>query len=126
MGVAEPLTSRFLVVGSGIAGLQYALLAAEHGSVRIATKKESKESNTNYAQGGIAAVVSPLDRFALHLQDTLAAGDGLCREDVARPMIEAAPRLIERLLAIGVDFSRQAEAPGAPLALGREGGHARR
>ncbi len=125
MGVDEPLSSRFLVVGSGIAGLQYALLAAEHGTVRIATKKESKESNTNYAQGGIAAVVSPLDRFELHLRDTLAAGDGLCREGVARAMIEAAPRLIDRLLGIGVAFSRQGDGPQAPLALGREGGHSR-
>ncbi len=125
MGVDEPLSSRFLVVGSGIAGLQYALLAAEHGTVRIATKKESKESNTNYAQGGIAAVVSPLDRFELHLRDTLAAGDGLCREGVARAMLEAAPRLIDRLLGIGVAFSRQGDGPQAPLALGREGGHSR-
>ena len=121
----EPLHSRFLVVGSGIAGLQFALLAAEHGSVRIVTKKESKESNTNYAQGGIAAVLSPLDDFSLHLADTLAAGDGLCNESVTRAMIEAAPRLIDRLLAVGVRFSREGERAEAPLALGREGGHSR-
>jgi L-aspartate oxidase len=118
--------SRFLVVGSGIAGLQFALLAAEHGAVRVVTKKESQESNTNYAQGGIAAVLSPLDDFELHLQDTLAAGDGLCRVDVTRNMVEAAPRLIERLLAYGVDFSREGAEPDAPFSLGREGGHSRR
>lgn len=122
----EARYSRFLVVGSGIAGLQFALLAADHGSVRIVTKKESQESNTNYAQGGIAAVLSPLDDFDLHLQDTLAAGDGLCNEGVVRAMVSAAPRLIERLVSYGVRFSRDGEAPGAPFALGREGGHSRR
>lgn len=120
-----PPPTRFLVLGSGIAGLQFALLAAARGSVRIATKKESQESNTNYAQGGIAAVLSPLDDVELHLRDTLAAGDGLTREAVARAMVAAAPRLIARLLELGVRFSRQGEEPDAPLALGREGGHSR-
>ncbi len=125
MALDEPLHSRFLVIGSGIAGLQFALLAAEHGSVRIATKKSPSESNTNYAQGGIAAVLSPLDDFDLHVRDTLAAGDGLCREEVVRAMVAAAPRLIERLLAAGVRFSREGSVADAPLALGREGGHSR-
>ncbi len=123
MTVDDPLHSRFLVIGSGIAGLQFALLAAAHGTVRIATKKESRESNTNYAQGGIAAVLSPLDDFASHVRDTLTAGDGLCREPVVRAMVEAAPRLIARLLGVGCDFSRQGDAADAPFALGREGGH---
>ncbi len=123
MTVDDPLHSRFLVLGSGIAGLQFALLAAAHGTVRIATKKESNESNTNYAQGGIAAVLSPLDDFASHVLDTLTAGDGLCREPVVRSMVEAAPRLIARLLAVGCDFSRQGDRADAPFALGREGGH---
>ncbi len=121
----EPLHSRFLVIGSGIAGLQYALLAARHGSVRVATKKESSESATNYAQGGIAAVLSPLDQYELHVADTMKAGDGLCREKLVRAMVEAAPRLIERLAAVGVCFTRQTAAADAPLALGREGGHSR-
>ncbi|MHB8078937.1 MAG: L-aspartate oxidase [Candidatus Krumholzibacteriia bacterium] len=123
MTVDDPLHSRFLVIGSGIAGLQFALLAAPHGTVRIATKKESNESNTNYAQGGIAAVLSPLDDFASHVRDTLTAGDGLCREPVVRAMVEAAPRLIARLLDVGCDFSRQGAGTDAPFALGREGGH---
>ncbi|MFH1845770.1 MAG: L-aspartate oxidase [bacterium] len=118
--------SRFLVVGSGIAGLQFSLLAAEAGSVNIVTKKESQESNTNYAQGGIAAVLSPLDDFDLHVQDTLLAGDGLCNESVVAAMVEAGPRLIERLLSYGVEFSREGADADAPFALGREGGHSRR
>lgn len=121
---SQTVVSRCLVIGSGIAGLQFALLAASGGAVRVVTKKESRESSTNYAQGGIAAAVSPLDDFESHVQDTLAAGDGLCREAVVRQMVEAGPRLIERLLGYGVDFSR--EADGVEFALGREGGHTRR
>ncbi len=117
----EPVQSRFLVVGSGIAGLQFALLAAEHGDVRIVTKKDSSESNTNYAQGGIAAALSPLDDFESHLRDTITAGDGLCDEAVTRAMVEAGPRLIDRLLSYGVEFSRDEAGDG--FALGREGGH---
>jgi len=120
---SEPIVSRHLVVGSGIAGLQYALLAAEQGDVRVVTKKESFESNTNYAQGGIAAVLSPLDDFELHVQDTLVAGDGLCDEAVVRDMVNTAPRLIDRLLAYGVNFTRAKD--GDTYALGREGGHSR-
>ena len=122
---ADPVTSRCLVVGSGIAGLQFALLAAEHGPVRVVSKKDCRESNTNYAQGGIAAAVSPLDDFELHVRDTIQAGDGLCREDVVRAMVEAGPDLIDRLVTHGVQFSRE-KGEGQPYALGREGGHSRR
>lgn len=129
MRVEDSCRSRCLIIGSGIAGLQFALLAAADGPVRIVTKKNSQESNTNYAQGGIAAVLSPLDHFDLHVQDTLAAGDGLCREDAVRRMVEAGPRLIERLLAEGADFQRARDDAGEPassFSLGREGGHSRR
>jgi L-aspartate oxidase len=124
--IDDPCACRFLVIGTGIAGLQFALLAARHGDVHIVTKKSPHESNTNYAQGGIAAVLSPLDDFELHVRDTLVAGDGLCREDVVRRMVEAGPRLIERLLENGAEFSREGDGPQAPYALGREGGHSRR
>lgn len=124
--VVDSVTSRVLVVGSGIAGLQFALLAAASGSVWVVTKKESSESNSNYAQGGIAAAVSPLDDFESHVEDTLVAGDGLCREDVVRRMVEAGPRLIERLLSHGVHFSPGDTSAGEKFALGREGGHSRR
>ena len=118
-------SARYVVIGSGIAGLQFALLAAAHGDVLVITKKESFESSTNYAQGGIAAVLSPLDDFELHVQDTLKAGDGLCHESVVRRMVEAAPHLIDRLLAYGVDFTREPDGDGAEFSLGREGGHSR-
>ena len=118
-----PSHSRFLVIGSGIAGLQFALLAARHGDVHVVTKKKSSDSNTNYAQGGIAAVLSPTDDFDTHVHDTLVAGAGLCRESVVRRMVESGPRLIDRLLSYGVDFSRETEDRDSAFALGREGGH---
>ena len=76
--------SDFLVIGSGIAGLSFALRVAEHGTVTLATKKGSAESATNYAQGGIAAVVGPEDSFESHVEDTLSTGAGLCKEEVVR------------------------------------------
>ena len=124
--IADTYTCRCLVVGSGIAGLQFALLAADQGTVKVVTKKESRESNTNYAQGGIAAAVSPLDDFEHHIQDTLSAGDGLCNKEVVNKMVQAGPRLIDRLLSYGVRFSREDTAEGEGFALGREGGHSRR
>ena len=75
--MATTFNSRYLVIGSGIAGLQYALLVAQSGTVNIVTKKESTESNTNYAQGGIAAVVSPLDSFDIHIADTIKLSETL-------------------------------------------------
>jgi len=126
MRIDDPRRSRCLVVGSGIAGLQFALLVADQGPVQIITKKNSQESATNYAQGGIAAVLSPPDDFDQHVHDTLDAGDGLCHEDVVRRMVEAGPRLIDRLLAMGATFQRDGEDTQAPFNLGREGGHSQR
>jgi len=124
--ISDVNVSRCLVIGTGIAGLQFALHAALQGTVRVVTKKERHESNTNYAQGGIAAAVSPLDDFETHIQDTLQAGDGLCDEKVVRRMVEAGPELIDRLLSYGIQFSREGEGEDAAFALGREGGHSRR
>src|SRR5687767_9517717 len=115
-----------LVLGSGIAGLSYALKAARFGKVAIVTKKNRAESNTNYAQGGIAAVISPADSFELHVRDTLEAGAGLCHEDVVRTIVEAGPARIKELIEIGMKFSARddPEHPGAKeLDLGQEGGH---
>jgi len=122
----DVIESRYLVVGTGIAGLQFALLAAENGSVRLVTKRDKRESNTNYAQGGIAAVVSPLDDFESHINDTLVAGDGLCDETMVRRLVAAGPGLIERLVSYGVPFNRETDDPASAFALGREGGHSRR
>ena len=89
----------YLVLGSGIAGLSFALKAATRGRVAIVTKKNRAESNTNYAQGGIAAVTSREDSFELHVRDTLEAGAGLCHEDVVRTIIEEGPERVAELVA---------------------------
>jgi L-aspartate oxidase len=116
----------FIVIGSGIAGLTFALRAAEHAEVVVITKKERSESNTNYAQGGIAGVLSPEDTFELHIQDTLNAGAGLCHEDAVRILVHEGPRQIRRLIELGARFDMERDAQGNPvLALGREGGHSR-
>jgi L-aspartate oxidase len=111
-----------LVIGSGIAGLFGALQAARYGTVIVATKKEQPESNTNYAQGGIAAVFGADDSFALHVQDTLTAGAGLCHSDAVRVLVEEGPVRVRELMEIGARFTREADE----LSLGREGGHSRR
>src|ERR1041384_4180903 len=119
----------FLILGSGIAGLSYALKVAPHGRVAIVTKKDRAESNTNYAQGGIAAVTSKEDSFELHVRDTLEAGAGLCKEPAVRTIIEEGPARIAELIELGMHFSER-EIPlshGArELDLGREGGHSKR
>lgn len=109
----------FLVIGSGVAGIWYALRMAEHGSVTVITKKDKAESNTNYAQGGIAAVMSPLDSFDSHVQDTLNAGAGICDKQVVEQVVHEGPDCVRELMAMGARFSRQDE----DLHLGREGGH---
>jgi L-aspartate oxidase len=119
----------FVVLGSGIAGLSFALKVASRGRVAIFTKKDSAESNTNYAQGGIAAVTSKEDSVELHVRDTLEAGAGLCKEDVVRTIIQEGPARIAELIELGMHFSER-EIPrsnGArELDLGKEGGHSRR
>ena len=96
----------FLVLGSGIAGLCYALKVAPHGRVAIVTKKNRAESNTNYAQGGIAAVTSKEDSVELHVRDTLEAGAGLCKEAVVRKIVEEGPARIAELIELGMHFQR--------------------
>src|SRR5438876_640946 len=119
----------FLILGSGIAGLTFALKVAPHGRVAIITKKNRAESNTNYAQGGIAAVTSKEDSFELHVRDTLQAGAGLCKEEVVRTVVQEGPERIAELIELGMKFSER-EVPGPngarELDLGREGGHSKR
>src|SRR5881296_1370945 len=119
----------FLILGSGIAGLTFALKVAPHGRVAVITKKNRAESNTNYAQGGIAAVTSKEDSFELHVRDTLEAGAGLCKEDVVRTIVQEGPARIAELIELGMRFSER-EVPGPhgnrELDLGKEGGHSRR
>ncbi len=120
--------SDFLIIGSGVAGLTFALKVADFGSVVIVTKKEAAESNTQHAQGGIASVFSQLDSFDLHIQDTLAAGDGLCNPEVVENVVKSGPERIKELIAWGVNFNRSAQAGqnDMNLSLGREGGHSQK
>ena len=96
----------FLILGCGIAGLSLAIKAAALGSVALVTKKEKSESNTNYAQGGIAAVTDQTDSFAEHIQDKLICGAGLCREDVVDFIVKEAPPRIQELIDWGVNFTK--------------------
>ena len=97
----------YLVLGSGIAGLTFALKVAPRGRVAIVTKKDRAESNTNYAQGGIASVTSKEDSFELHVRDTLEAGAGLCKENVVRTIVEEGPARIAELIELGMKFSER-------------------
>jgi len=116
----------FLVIGSGLAGLCFALKVAPFGSVAIVTKKDKIDSSTNLAQGGIAAVMSPEDSYEKHIRDTLVAGDGLCREDVVELVVTEGPERVEDLIAWGVHFSRRGKGDQEEFDLGREGGHSKR
>ena len=115
----------FLIIGSGIAGLSLALKVAALGTVAIITKKEQAESNTNYAQGGVAAVVSPDDSFALHIEDTLKAGAGLCHRDAVELLVHKGPERVRELIDWGVEFTYHQDSKKTMLDLGREGGHSR-
>ena len=114
----------FLVLGSGIAGLSFALKVARRGRVAILTKKNRADSNTNWAQGGIASVMGSDDTTELHVQDTLVAGAGLCRESVVRTIVEEGPRCIRELVELGTRFSEDEQNQGPHLT--QEGGHSRR
>jgi len=120
-------TCDYLVIGSGIAGLSFALEAAKHGEVILVTKRQSFESNTHYAQGGIASVLDREDTFEAHVADTLNAGAGLCHDVVVDLCVREGPARIEFLREIGVRFSSVRNQEGhADLDLAREGGHSAR
>jgi len=91
----------FIVLGSGIAGLSFALKAAKVGSVALITKRGRADSNTAWAQGGVACVMSDEDSFELHIRDTLDAGAGLCHEDVVRAVVTEGPARIDELMHLG-------------------------
>ena len=117
--MAERLKYDFLVIGSGVAGLWYALGVAAYGSVAIITKKERAESNTNYAQGGIAGVMDDHDSYQSHIKDTLIAGAGLCDREVVEIVVTEGPTRIQELIDLGASFTYR----DGQLHLGREGGH---
>src|SRR5512142_328282 len=111
----------YIVVGAGVAGLRAAVELASAGRVLCLAKRELSESNTQYAQGGIAAALSDEDEISLHLQDTINAGDGLVNVEAARVLVEEGPPRIEELIKWGTEFDRQ----GTKLAFTREGAHSR-
>jgi len=115
----------FLVIGSGVAGLSFALKVAAWGKVAVVTKREIEESNTKYAQGGIASVWSQEDSFDAHIQDTLVAGDGLCHPDVVEMVVKNGPDRIRDLINWGVNFTLW-EKDKTKYDLAREGGHSKR
>jgi L-aspartate oxidase len=117
--------SDFLVIGSGIAGLTFALSVAEQSTVIVITKKEDSDSATNYAQGGIAAVEDSRDSFASHIEDTINAGAGLCHRDVVELVVREGPECVRELIELGVEFTRNKQNRNL-LDLGREGGHSKR
>lgn len=127
LGAPSPAPARkydVLVIGSGIAGLSFALKVARRGlSVAILTKKNKADSNTNWAQGGIAVVTAETDDFAKHVADTLVAGDGLCDKKVVRRIVAEGPARVRELVELGLEFSRDR---AGEYDLGREGGHSER
>ncbi|MEQ1861619.1 MAG: L-aspartate oxidase [Chthoniobacteraceae bacterium] len=117
----------FLIIGSGIAGLSFAIKAARHGTVALVTKRDRGMSNTAWAQGGIACVTSTEDSFELHVRDTLDAGAGLCDEAMVRSIVTDGPARIHELIELGVHFDERETGNGAhELDLGKEGGHSKR
>jgi L-aspartate oxidase len=117
----------YLVLGSGIAGLTFALKVAELGTVAVVTKKDRADSNTNWAQGGIAGVMAPDDSYDLHIQDTLIAGADLCHHDAVEVLVKEGPERIRELIEFGTRFNTEVGADGKEhLSLTREGGHSRR
>src|SRR5690606_34217498 len=120
-----PMSRRFdvLVVGGGIAGLSFALRAAKFAQVAVLTKLSPEVSSTQFAQGGIAAVLDPADSFEAHVEDTLEAGAGLCHREVVELCVREAPERVRELLQLGISFTRN---PEGELDLTREGGHSAR
>src|SRR2546423_289949 len=116
----------FVVIGSGIAGLSFALKAAKHGSVAVITKRKGADTNTAFAQGGIACVTSDEDSFELHVRDTLEVGAGLCDKDVVRTIVTEGPVRIRELVDLGLQFDEREIAGHRELDLGREAGHSKR
>ncbi len=115
-----------MVIGSGIAGLSFALQAADHGSVAVVTKRKGGDTNTAWAQGGIACVTSDEDSFELHVRDTLEAGAGLCDETVVRTIVTEGPERIRELADLGLHFDEREISGHRELDLGKEGGHSKR
>ncbi|HEY2106805.1 MAG TPA: L-aspartate oxidase [Candidatus Binataceae bacterium] len=120
------ITTDFLVIGGGIAGLSFALKAAARGSVAVLAKAGSADANTSYAQGGIASVWSVDDSFESHVEDTLKAGAGLCNRTAVEAIVRDGPEVVRELIRLGTRFTRVPEGNEHEYDLGREGGHSHR
>src|SRR5215467_4604971 len=118
-----PVKFDYLVIGGGVAGLSFALEAAQHGTVAVLTKRARQEGNTQYAQGGIASVLSNDDSFEQHVQDTMVAGAGLCKREAVEVTVREGPDRLRQLVALGAEFNRNAVGE---FDLTREGGHSKR
>src|SRR5436190_982574 len=116
-----PMGCDYLVIGAGVAGLRAAIELAKAGTVLVIAKDSLRESSSEYAQGGIAVALSDDDEVALHEQDTLYAGDGLCDRAAVHTLVEEGPAAIQQLIEWGAAFDRQ----GNQLAFTREGAHSR-
>jgi len=126
MPQSPDITSDFLVIGGGIAGLSFALKAAAIGSVAVLAKAGSADANTSYAQGGIASVWSVDDSFESHVEDTLRAGAGLCNRAAVEAIVRDGPEVVRELIRLGTRFTRVTEGNEHEYDLGREGGHSHR
>ncbi|MFA7074000.1 MAG: FAD-binding protein, partial [Endomicrobiaceae bacterium] len=115
----------YLVIGSGIAGLSFAIKASDTGTVSLITKKYLFDSSTGKAQGGVACVTDKEDSFAEHIRDTLVAGAGLCDEEMVELLVKSAPARIEELIELGVKFTKK-DYKESEFELGLEGGHSKR
>jgi len=125
--MSKKITTDYLVIGSGIAGLTFALKAARTGTVALVTKSSLRDSATYFAQGGIASVLSGTDSFEAHANDTIKAGAGLCNEEVVHRIVTQGPSAIEELINIGTHFTTSSKSTGKhKLDLGHEGGHSER
>jgi L-aspartate oxidase len=118
----QNITTDFLVIGSGVAGLRAAIELAPHGSVIVVTKDIPTESSTEYAQGGVAVALSDEDEVGIHFEDTIKAGDGLCREDAVKILVEEGPARIFELIEWGAEFDKE----GTKLAFTMEAAHTKR
>ena len=113
----------YVVVGTGVSGLSFALEASKYGRVAVITKRASENSNTSWAQGGICCVADDNDSFESHIKDTIDAGAGLCDYDVVKTIVESAPDAIDKMVNIGVQFDKKSNGN---YELGKEGGHSQR
>ncbi len=124
------LSFDYLIIGSGLAGLYTALQLARHGTVAVVSKREINESNTKYAQGGVACVLDHSDSFEEHVTDTIKAGGNLCNEEIVREIVEKGPEAINELIGMGAKFTTRGEMGDKKhkdeFDLGREGGHTKR